>query len=208
VSTGGRHIVPRPERRARRPGVVTATIWVLGFLGITALAGGLEMLVFVRGNPYLPASMLDEVPLLDTWLLPGLALAFVFGIGSLIGMWGMARQPKVRPLAAIERRTSTHWSWAWTVAVGYAFTAWMAIEIALLGFPWEATDTAEAITAWVLYGIYVTVALLLLGLPRTRGVRDHLLIEEHIDLEARLGSAAGGTDGPRIEVGASRPQDG
>lgn len=198
--------MPRKERRDRRSGVVTALIRVLGFLGVTALAGGLEMLVFVRGNPYLPASMLDEVPLLDTWLLPGLALTVVFGAGGLIGMWGMARQPQLRPLATIERRTSTHWSWAWTVAVGYAFTAWMTIEIALLGFPWEAADSAGEVTAWVLYGIYVTVALLLLVLPRTRAVRDHLLIEEHIDLEARLGSATGGTDEPRVEVGTSGPQ--
>lgn len=197
----------RPERH-RRPGSVTATIWVLGFLGVTALAGGLEMLVFVRGNVYLPASMLDQVPLLDTWLVPGLVLTFAFGVGGLVGAWGIARQPRVRQLAMVERRTSTHWSWAWTVAVGYAFTAWMTVEIALLGFPWEATDTTGEVSAWVLYGIYVTVALLLLVLPRTRGVRDHLLIEEHIDLEARLGSAAGGTEDARVGVSSGRPHDG
>lgn len=197
----------RPERH-RRPGTVTATIWVLGFLGVTALAGGIEMLVFVRGNVYLPASMLDEVPLLDTWLVPGLVLTSAFGVGGLVGAWGIARQPRVRQLATVERRTSTHWSWAWTVAVGYAFTAWMVVEISLLGPPWDAADTAGETSAWVLYGVYVAVALLLLVLPRTRGVRDHLLIEEHIDLEARLGSAAGGTEDARVGVSSGRPQDG
>lgn len=159
----------------RRPLAVTVLVAVLGFLGVTALGGGIEMVLFAGGNDYLPLDMIDGVPVVDSFLLPGLVLGGVFGIGSLVGAYGVARRPVLARAAWLERRTGRHWSWTLTVALGVGFAAWMALEWAWLGTPWAADATAaEQLTTWVLYGIYDTVALLLLVLPHVASVRAHL----------------------------------
>lgn len=66
--------------RCRRPRPVTALVTVLCILGLTGLGGGVEMLVSPRGGTYLPPERLDDIPLVDTYIVPGLVLAIVFGV--------------------------------------------------------------------------------------------------------------------------------
>lgn len=161
---------------AERPTEVKATIGVLVFLGVTALGGGIEMLLYPNGNEFLPGELMDRVPLLDSFVLPGVVLATVFGIGSLFAAWGLIRRPEVKLLQKLEDGTDRHWSWAGTAIIGLAFASWMIVEIAVLGTPWDTESTSEAITTWVLYGIYLTVAVSLLVLPQTHKVRTYLTI--------------------------------
>lgn len=165
--------------RRQRPASAKLTIGILWFLGLTALAGGLEMLIFPNGNQYLPAEFLDRIPLIDSFILPGLVLAVVFGLGSIFVAWGIQHLSVVHPLLGVEMRTGRHWSWAGLLFLGVAFTTWMAVEIALLGPPWESETSSEAVAAWALYGIYLTVAAALLVLPHVRAVREYL------DLQAK-----------------------
>lgn len=164
----------RSGREVRRPRSVTATLWILGFLGITALGGGIEMLLFPKGNDYLPASFLDEIPIVDTFIVPGLVLAAVFGLGSLFLTWGVARRSELPGFGWIERRTGRHWSWLGTVAIGICFTAWMVIEIALLSGPSDSETTGEVVTGLVLWGIYGLVAVALLVLPQLKSFKEYL----------------------------------
>jgi hypothetical protein len=169
------HLVTKATTpRRQRPAPAKLTIGVLWFLGITALGGGVEMLVFPNGNQYLPADLLDRVPLIDSFILPGLMLALVFGLGSIVVAWGVQRLSVVHPLLGIEMRTGRHWSWAGLVFLGLAFTTWMVVEIVSLGAPWESEMSSGAAAAWVLYGIYGTVAIALLVLPHVRSVREYL----------------------------------
>lgn len=161
-------------RTAPRPGSVRALIGTLGFLGLTALGGGIEMLLFPRGNEFLPAEFLDRIPVADTFVLPGLVLAGMFGVGSLVVLVGVLRRPRSAWLGWVERRTGRHWSWAATLALGLGFLAWMAIEITWLGTPWESPPGEERTFAFVLYGIYLTVAGLLTTLPWAGGVQRYL----------------------------------
>jgi hypothetical protein len=70
--------------------------------------------------------------------------------------------------------TDRHWAWAGAVLLGLGFTMWMVIEISMLGSPWDTANAGEAAMTWVLYGIYVTVAVLLLILPQLSRVREYL----------------------------------
>lgn len=164
----------RSSREIRRPRSVTVMLWILGFLGVTALGGGIEMLLFPTGNDYLPATLLDKIPIVDSFIVPGLVLAVGFGLGSLFLAWGVARRSDVPGLRWLERLTRRHWSWAGTVALGVAFTAWMVIEVALLAEPGATGANGEAVVALVLWGIYGCVALALLVLPQLRRVKEHL----------------------------------
>lgn len=166
-----------PRRAARRPGGATATMALLGVLGITALGGGIVMLVFPHGTTYLPADILEDLPV-DSFLVPGLVLGIGFGIGSLVALFGMWRQPRVGFLLRLEASSGQHWSWMLTIVVGLAFTTWMVVGVLLLGPPWAGATTSEQTTAWALHGIYGSVALALLVLPRTAGVRRYLAVAD------------------------------
>lgn len=156
TSVTDRDAVPRAER------VLRAT---LGFLGVTALGGGIEMLLFPRGNRYLPLRMLEGTGL-STFVAPGVVLAGGFGVGSLVVLRGLRRRQPWPLLAPLERRTGRHWSWLGAVAVGAGFTSWMTVEVALLGLPWTDTEAPdEAATATALYAVYGTTAAALLVLP-------------------------------------------
>jgi hypothetical protein len=121
-----------PATTGHRPAAVLATVGVLVFLGITALIGGTALVAGI-GAP--PVSWLDGVPLVDSWVVPGLVLALGFGVGSLVTSYGMARRPRWAWLGVVERLTRHHWSWAATIAIGSGQLAWIALELVYLPAP-------------------------------------------------------------------------
>lgn len=164
----------RPEvKTGPRPASVKWTIGILTFLGITALGGGIEMLLFYEGNEFLPAELIERTPF-DTFIVPGLVLGIVFGLGSLFVAWGMWRRPDIGFLKWVEWLTDRHWAWAGAVLIGFGFTMWMVTEISMLGPPWDSESSGDAMLAWILYGIYGTTALALLVLPQLRPVRRYM----------------------------------
>lgn len=74
----------------QRPRTVMVELVLLGFLAVTAIGGGLEMLLFPQGNPFVKAAWLDSVPV-DDWVIPGLILGVGFGLlGSRAAVAGHA----------------------------------------------------------------------------------------------------------------------
>jgi hypothetical protein len=152
-----------PSRpRTRRPRLATTITAILAFLGITAVGGGAEMLLYPAGNAFLPARWLDDIPLVDSWLVPGLVLGLGFGVGSLLTAFGVLRRPRWRPAAGVERLTGQHWSWSATVVLGVAMIAWIALEAAYL----PARSWLE-----VVYGL---TGIALAALPWFPAVRRYL----------------------------------
>jgi len=144
---------------AHRPATVLITLGVLGFLGVTALGGGIA-LVSGMGAP--PVEWLARIPLVDDWLVPGLVLALGFGVGSLVTGYGMLRRPRWAWLGPVERLTRHHWSWLATMLLGAGQVGWIALELAYL-------PQASALQA-----MYGPVGLLLLLLPLSAPVRGYL----------------------------------
>lgn len=181
--TAGTGTAPASARDGTAPAATAtsrserALAGVLGFLGVTALGGGLEMIAFPHGNRYLPASLLDEIGL-DSFALPGVVLASGFGVGSLVVRSGLRRRWRWPLLAPVERRTGRHWSWAGTVTLGVGFTAWMGLEMVLFEPPWRTEPAEDAIAAYVLEGVYGATAVVLLALPWQRPVRDALRLTD------------------------------
>lgn len=66
---------------------------LLGFLGVSAMAGGLALLLDLDGTRP-PISWLDEVPVVDSYLIPGLVLGVGFGVVSIVTTYGMIRRPR------------------------------------------------------------------------------------------------------------------
>ena len=108
------------------------TVCLLGFLGATALGGGVEMVVFASGNDFLPPRWLDDIPVIDSWLVPGLVLGAGFGVGALVTAYGLIRRPHWRWARSAERSIGRHWSWPAVILLGVGMLAWIGLELVLL----------------------------------------------------------------------------
>jgi hypothetical protein len=142
----------------RRPAAVLVTAGVLVLLGVSALLGGMAMLT--GGAP--PEGWLDDIPMIDSWVVPGLVLAVGFGAGSLVTAYGVLRRPRWAWLEPVERGVGQHWSWLATTVLGLGQVVWIALELVFLP---ESS---------FLQAGYALVGLVLLLLPLSPRVRDDL----------------------------------
>jgi hypothetical protein len=142
-------IIPVTSGRTNRPLTASLTVGVLLFLGVSALGGGLAMVIGYTP----PQQWLDAIPLVNSWIIPGLVLGLGFGAGSLVVARGVAFRPRWRCTERIERATRHHWSWAGTLVIGIGQVAWIVLELIYLP---EAS---------VLQAVYGATGLALLALP-------------------------------------------
>jgi hypothetical protein len=150
----------RTGENVERPATVRTAVVLLGFLGVTAIGGGLAMISGLEGvTP--PDEWLDRLPLITNWVVPGMILMVGFGIGSLITLAGILRRPRWRVLSWIETSTGHHWSWLATIAIGFGQAMWIAIELVSIPFS-------------PLMAIYGPLGLALFGLSLTASMRRHL----------------------------------
>jgi hypothetical protein len=146
-------------RRAGRPAPVLGMLGVLVFLGISATAGGIALIV---GAARPPDKWLDGIPVVETWTVPGLVLGVGFGLGSLLVAYGVLRRPRWPVLAPVERTTGHHWAWAGTLVLGVGHIAWIALELVFLPEP------------SALQVVYGAVGVALVTLPMLPAVRRYL----------------------------------
>ncbi len=145
-----------------RPVAVWVICGLLTFLGLTALGGGGEMLLVPDGNQFVPGEWLDGIPLIDSWIVPGLVLGVIFGIGSLLTAAGLIWRPHWGPLRLAENWTGRHWAWVATLLLGVGLVVWIGLEVILI----PERNVIEA--------VYGTVAVALIALVSTPRVRDYL----------------------------------
>jgi hypothetical protein len=153
-------ITVAPTKIGHRPAAVVTTVGVLVFLGISALAGGIAMVLGIGAAP--PETWLDEIPVIDNWVLPGLVLGIGFGAGSLVTAYAMLRRPRLGWLGSVEQVTRHHWSWIATILIGLGHVAWITLELIYL-------PELSALQA-----VYGGVGIVLILLPMHPAVRRYL----------------------------------
>jgi hypothetical protein len=131
-----------PRTHATPPVVVT--IALLAVLGVSATAGGIGLI----SGAAPPRQWLDSIPLIDSWIVPGLVLGVGFGLGSLVTAYGLTARYR--------------WAWLATVLIGAGQVVWIALELVYLPrFSW-------------LQPVFGAVGLALVLLPMHPGVRRYL----------------------------------
>jgi len=155
TSVGGHH---RVVSTATRPPLIVAAIVVLGFLGLTAVAGGIGFFTDIGMRD--PA-WIEEIPLVVSWALPGLVLGIGFGVGSLVTAYGLIRRPNWPWLGWLEGLTGRHWAWFATLVLGVGMLTWIGLQLVWIDFN-------------ALHVIYATVGLSLAVLPLTPSFREYL----------------------------------
>lgn len=146
---------------ARRPRAVVVVVGLLLFLGVSAVGGGVGL---ASGAAAPPDDWLRRIPLISSWLVPGLVLGLGFGVGSLVAAYGMLARPRWRWLGFAERLTGHQWPWSATVLMGAGQVVWIVIELVHLP---EAS---------VLQAVYATTGVLLVGVPMLPAVRRYLAL--------------------------------
>lgn len=136
-------------------------VGLLVFLGVSGLFGGIGLVFGIWGMQLIPREPLDRIPVIETWLVPGLVLAVGFGLGSWAAAYGVLLRPARPRLTWLRRRTGRHWAWTATILLGLGQLAWLLVEWAYIGVS----------PLLVLYGV---VGVALVVLPLLTSVRRHL----------------------------------
>lgn len=101
---------------------------VLAFLAMAALGGGAALIGDPDGSGLgLDPAWLAGSPFVN-YLVPGLFLFVVFGLGSAVLIYGLWVQPKTGPLSFITRLTHEHWAWLLTLLLGLSLILWIAVQ--------------------------------------------------------------------------------
>jgi hypothetical protein len=147
--------------RVTRPFPVVVILTLLIALGMGAGGGGWAMTFGIEGESIMSDEYLDALPLVDSWVIPGLVLLIGFGLGSLLAAYGVWRRPRWSWLAGLEQITGHHWSWLATILIGAGQVVWITLELVSIPFS-------------VLMALFGPLGLALALLPLTPSARLYL----------------------------------
>lgn len=156
-----------PPPQMKQPTRPISLRWLLGclaFLGLSAAFGGVVLVLNPTGTwLQIPLSILQFSPFRD-FLIPGLILGIVFGLGSFATLLALWFRPAWSFGTALTRFTGAHWSWSAAVVVGGGQVIWIITEMLMVrGVDW-------------LQFVYGGLGLLIVLLAFQPGLRRYLAL--------------------------------
>ena len=133
-----------------RPRALYGLLAALVLQGLSGLAGGFGLVLDPTGESLrIPREWLEGSPFPD-YLVPGLVLLTLLGLGPLGAAYGVW--------------TRRAWAWSASLLVGLALLAWIAVEIAVVGYQPEPP----------LQLVYGVLGVLIAAGSLLPSVREHL----------------------------------
>ncbi len=118
----------------RRPKALVALIVVQLFQALGALAGGAALVASPEGRLMkMPVSNLAGSPFTD-FLIPGIILFVVLGVGPLATAWVLARRPRSAALERVNPCSHEYWGWTLSGAIGVGLVVWIAVEALIVPY--------------------------------------------------------------------------
>ena len=118
----------------RRPAALVALIVVQLFQAVGALGGGAELVASPRGGIIkVPLRDLNGSPFSD-FLIPGIILFVVLGVGPLVVAWALIRRPPSATLEALNPVRHEYWGWTLSGVIGVGLVIWIAVEVLIIPF--------------------------------------------------------------------------
>ena len=103
----------------KRPLVLWPLLFLLLFLAVGGLYGGIAMLADPHGDLIGLDHILPKLPV-SNFTLPGLFLLVVMGITPLVLIFGLLRHSR--------------WAWTGTLVLGITLAVWLTFQAILIGF--------------------------------------------------------------------------
>jgi hypothetical protein len=104
----------------------------LAFLGVSAAFGGIVFVINPSGGLIgMPVSLLRFSPFHD-FLIPGLILGVVFGIGSFAAILALWFRPAWSLASALTHATGEHWAWSAALVIGSGQVIWIVTQMLMM----------------------------------------------------------------------------
>lgn len=101
-------------------------------LGIGAIFGGLVLMIDPSGGVIkMPVTLLENSPF-NSFLIPGMILFVILGVLPLIISFALATKWPWNAANILNIFPEMHWSWAYSLYLGFALIIWITIEIYLI----------------------------------------------------------------------------
>ena len=149
----------------RRPFTLWPLLFLLVFLGLGGLYGGLAMLIDPKGGLLQLTEVLPLLPIPD-YILPGLFLLVVMGLAPLFLTYALLARPGWARAQTISNWSGHHWAWTGTLILGVILAAWLIVQGLLIGFKWAI----QYITA--INGFLIILFALTPGIRRSYAMED------------------------------------
>lgn len=133
---------------------------ILGFLAISAIGGGIVLLLSPDGEIIgLPPSEFKNMPF-DNFLIPGIILFTVLGIIPTLLVYALISKPDFKPAEFLNIYPDMHWSWTFSIYIAFILIGWIHIELIFL----------QGSVHWLqtFYLFYAILILLVVLLPPMR----------------------------------------
>ena len=119
--------------RQTRPFTVYVLMFLLLFLGISAIYGGYNLIADPSGNRLqLPRGWLELTPF-PNYFIPGLILFSVLGVFPLVVTVLLYFKPHWSIMRGLEHLTHEHWSWFASLTAGLALIIWITVQFLMFG---------------------------------------------------------------------------
>lgn len=101
----------------------------LALLALGALPAGWSLITQPDGRGIgLPLEWLDRSPF-QNFVIPGLFLFLLFGMGSLVVIYGLLARPRWAWTESLTRRFNMHWSLMAAALIGFGQMIWIVVEL-------------------------------------------------------------------------------
>lgn len=118
-----------------RPKTLWLLLFLLVFLGLGGLYGGMAMLTDPSGH-LLHMDQVYPFLLVPDYTLPGLFLLLVMGLLPLFLTYALLARPDWIWAERAGRWSGHHWAWTATMALGVILAIWLFVQGLLIGFRW------------------------------------------------------------------------
>ena len=119
----------------KRPLALWPLLFLLMFLALGGLYGGIAMLTDRTGASLQLSEVLPLLPVSDL-ILPGLFLLIVMGLTPLVLSYGLLARPHWAGAERLFRWSKHHWAWTGTLGLGVVLGIWLTVQALLIGFKW------------------------------------------------------------------------
>jgi hypothetical protein len=105
-------------------------IFLLAFLGISAIGGGGALIISPSGKLLggLSLSLLKKSPFTD-FLFPGIILFLVLGVLSCLVVFALIKRPKNKWAESLNFFKDMYWAWSFSIYIAFALIIWLQVEM-------------------------------------------------------------------------------
>lgn len=119
-------------KKRSRPFSLYFLLLLLLVLSLNALYGGAALLADISGSPLGMSVSLLEGTIFPSFLIPGLFLFLVFGVGSALLLVALWLRPNIVFLDRLMAWTHEYWAWGATALLGVAVILWIVIQYLMI----------------------------------------------------------------------------